>query len=982
MTVVEVRLPGPLALVPSQGAMRRLGHDLPDPVTLAAELTRLSQRDGLPARIDESRSRPSLAVYTDSCVLWLGLTQNGDAYRINGAAPKGLKDHASLVKGALLLRTGAAWWALPDVADVARMRRERGMTFDTSFSQLLAAWRAGLAVAASPPANPAHTRFLDVLTEVVEAGREIDAAKLRDAEPLRYRQRAATREQRHSARGVYDFTLLRRPDLVKGAVVRIEERPALRGRVVHIRDRTVTVRFESTVDFPAIPPQGGLRPLPSDRVYTKQLEAIGAIRKGRAATDRLLPMLVDGHVLPYQPEAHARPAGVADDEQLRVFRRALGVRDALLVLGPPGTGKTWTIGEIVAACAARGERVLLTSHTNRAVDNVLERLPPHLRAVRVGNEDALTAGARTYLAETQVEALREEILRRTEGAAARLAGVAGGHVDRWSVHLTDRLAEATSAEQAVTAAAGAREHAVRRVTLPLRERAEAAEQAVARAEEALEAARRAEATARDRITRIASLPGLLRGVLGLLERPLRRRADRAAQVGAEAGAALTRARSELATAEGAARVVADGDPEVTRLGRVVTAAERHRDETLRRVEQAAAGLRSALPADVRPAPEPAQGPAGPAVDLAGRHREAAALARAAAQSRARATLLAQWRDRVPTSGASLQRELVKYADVVAATCIGTATTELLAELEFDVAVVDEAGQISLPNLLVPLARARRAVLVGDHRQLPPFLDEDVRLWAQRRAADPDADPGTGAQIGDLLTRSGFERLYGTLGEDHRDMLQLQRRMPEELATFVSRTFYNGRLRTRHPGGGGNPVFRSPFAMVTTADRPAAERGERRPPKRAESHGYVNPLEAGLIVELVTGLTAWHPDWGVILPYRAQVDLVRELLDARLGDPGRTAECVGTVDAFQGGERDLIIFGFVRSNDDGRVGFLDELRRLNVAISRARRQLVLVGDTDTLERAGDEKFRQVMQAMTAYLRHSGDLRTSAEITAVL
>lgn len=146
------------------------------------------------------------------------------------------------------------------------MRRERDMTFDTSFSQLLAAWRTGLAVAAPPSVNPAHTRFLDVLNEVVEAGREIEAAKLRDAEPLRYRQRAATREQRYSARGVYDFTLLRRPDLVRGAVVRIEERPALRGRVVHIRDRTVTVRFESAVDFPAIPPQGGLRPLPSDRV--------------------------------------------------------------------------------------------------------------------------------------------------------------------------------------------------------------------------------------------------------------------------------------------------------------------------------------------------------------------------------------------------------------------------------------------------------------------------------------------------------------------------------------------------------------------------------------------------------------------------------------------------------------------------------------------------------------------------------------------
>ena len=365
------------------------------------------------------------------------------------------------------------------------------------------------------------------------------------------------------------------------------------------------------------------------------------------------------------------------------------------------------------------------------------------------------------------------------------------------------------------------------------------------------------------------------------------------------------------------------DPEIDLLGRPATTAGRLLDEAIRRVAQAAGGLRATLTAAL-PAHGTAMPPGGHAGDLEGWRWEAAELNRVAGLLRRRTALLAQWRERVPKGGASLQRELVKYADVVAATCIGTVSTDLLAELRFAVAIVDEAGQISLPNLLVPLVRAERAVLVGDHRQLPPYLEEEVRNWA----AGVREDPG---QIHDLLIKSGFEMLYGKVGDEHGEMLRRQRRMPIELASFVSRTFYNNRLETEHPGGGGDPIFRSPFAMVSTSDVPEAERAETR---STRVPGYVNRLEAELIVELIARLRNWYPDWGVILPYRAQVDLVRRRLSAALGDPDRIVDCVGTVDSFQGGERELIVVGFVRSNARHEVGFLDELRRLNVAISRA------------------------------------------------
>jgi superfamily I DNA and/or RNA helicase len=173
-------------------------------------------------------------------------------------------------------------------------------------------------------------------------------------------------------------------------------------------------------------------------------------------------------------------------------------------------------------------------------------------------------------------------------------------------------------------------------------------------------------------------------------------------------------------------------------------------------------------------------------------------------------------------------------------------------------------------------------------------------------------------------------------------------------------------------------------MVDTSDLPPRVRAERAlgGTEAWQQRGYVNNREAALIAAVVARCAPAYRDWAVIVPYRAQAAKIVTELRRHLGDPGRLAENVGTVDSFQGGERDLIVYGFTRSNGRGAVGFLSEVRRLNVAVTRAKRQLVLVGDLATLRAATDRPFAAMVGSMVDHLRRDGDLRRSTEIGTVL
>jgi superfamily I DNA and/or RNA helicase len=212
------------------------------------------------------------------------------------------------------------------------------------------------------------------------------------------------------------------------------------------------------------------------------------------------------------------------------------------------------------------------------------------------------------------------------------------------------------------------------------------------------------------------------------------------------------------------------------------------------------------------------------------------------------------------------------------------------------------------------------------------------------------------------------------------MLTTQRRMPAAIAEFISAAFYQEKLRTGVTREHRDPLFSRPMAFVDTARLPEAQRYEKSATEREQwgQRGYINPAEADLLTELAAAHHRRGSEWAVIVPYKAQVARITTALIRLVGDAALIGLNVGTVDSFQGGERDVILYGFTRSNPGGNVGFLDELRRANVAFTRARRQLVLVGDMHTLTQARDKRFRDLACSLRAYLAEHGDIRQYREV----
>lgn len=286
------------------------------------------------------------------------------------------------------------------------------------------------------------------------------------------------------------------------------------------------------------------------------------------------------------------------------------------------------------------------------------------------------------------------------------------------------------------------------------------------------------------------------------------------------------------------------------------------------------------------------------------------------------------------------RKRIHDAHLVFTTCIG-AGLGLLRDEKFDTVIIDEASQQTEPMTLVPLVKGcTKAILVGDHVQL--------RATVQPLAPLQDFDV------------SLFERLYHQNGSNiQRVMLDSQYRMHREICTFSSEEFYDGRLGTAVPDN-ARPLPETQFPWpISRLDGAARARMVFVQCSSAEDIGRKsksNVGQAGLCQSICTKLlTAPIPtspsspssspsqalrySIAVLTPYARQVDLLRPLLP--------TAISVSSIDGFQGREADVVIFVTVRCNVHGEIGFLKDLRRLNVAKTRARIACVVVGDRATL-----------------------------------
>jgi superfamily I DNA and/or RNA helicase len=268
-----------------------------------------------------------------------------------------------------------------------------------------------------------------------------------------------------------------------------------------------------------------------------------------------------------------------------------------------------------------------------------------------------------------------------------------------------------------------------------------------------------------------------------------------------------------------------------------------------------------------------------------------------------------------------EAEVLARAPVVCAT-LTSLDGPALAGRAFDLAVVDEATQAVEPGAYLALLRAGRAVLAGDHLQLPPTI-----LSAEARAG------GLGVSL--------FERLVGLHGDVAQVTLLEQHRMNERIMRYPSDALYGGLLRA-HPAVAGHAIDGAPLEVIDTSGRGF----EEATPEGSDSKS--NEGEAELVaaeVERILALGLAPADVAVISPYGAQVQRLRGLLAGRLEEGLE----VDTVDGFQGREKEAVVVSLVRANEAGDVGFLADVRRMNVALTRARRKLVVVGDGATVAR---------------------------------
>ncbi|MEV5200148.1 ATP-binding protein [Streptomyces sp. NPDC053720] len=981
MPITTIALRAPLVLVPGFGLDEQLRSKAvssaglpPDAAQIVHDLNQLKAGVAVSVNPAGGKYKPSLLVHTRAYRIRLEATNRGTGYLVKHIDPLRLTDHARLARSCLVVR--------PPVWHMVFELRAVPTGSDAQWQVLEQAWqRLGHARADQPEVQStgdAQSDFLDSVDRLIDATEEITTREARQAAPFPYQSFTTTGGKRGRApQSVYEFELIG-PELPpSGAFVRIQGDTETRGKVGRAAGRCVTVRFDQPASWDQLPTRGALELIPSNVIFNKQRQAVASLRARDSKNPGLLPAVVEHQVRPI-PATGARPHQALDPEQLHAFRKALTTEDLLVVLGPPGTGKTRTITEIAhtaaTTSAADSGRVLVTSHTNRAVDNVLARLPQDLVVIRVGDESKVHADVKPLLLEEQSESLSEEI--RHAMAQRTQAYQEAAAVEPWTTELATRVQqvdshaeEARAADQRLraaiqAAAAPAQEHLVA-LRLEEQQRRSILEDRTERAEWL-----RAKAHSERQRSNALFTGRLHRTRARRREEELATETAEIEKLNALAPGILRRTEAASAEAERATRE----DPAVVAARTTLQTAEGHVAKSVQSAYEAADmavhALRSVVPGAALPAR--LRDPADGATALRALHGQLKDWLPVLSQ---RQELTQQWRAAIGQDPGQLVPELVRYAQVVGATCIGAASRAELAGVDFDLGIVDEAGQIGIADTLVPLARVRRGVLVGDDRQLPPFRDADVDEWAQD-IGDPE--------LIRLMSQSALERLRAGLPSSHVVQLTRQRRMPAEIADFISAAFYRGELLTEKDHSHRDPLFTSPMAFVDTAalpDRVRRESGRGRTEGRSRK-GPFNPCEARLLARLAAFYHHRGAEWMVIVPYLAQRLEVVRYLTPLIGDSQLADASVGSVDSYQGGERDVVLYGFTRSNPEGRIGFLKELRRANVAFTRAKSQLVLTGDLSTLMRADDPGFRTLIGDLHQYLLERGDLRDYREVMAVL
>ena len=710
-------------------------------------------------------------------------------------------------------------------------------------------------------------------------------------------------------------------------------------------------------------PQRGIRHVPergqlcavenigSKVEQSRRREALVLLQSGRAACSNLMDLLVDPSSAGAPLSEKFRPTRL-DDSQKHALGKILGCRDLVAIQGPPGTGKTSVIVEALLNLAERRKkgqalRVLVSSVQNEAIDNVAERLAQEgilIHQIRRESQDEDEA----FQQALQQDQTRTDLLQKLAKSLEGKPVLAVLKALRESLIYIDRLRATLADELATHQLADELDRFLASTNLPTPLRDQGHRVCVELRKQPLNAPQSSPVTLKKN-----QPPGSAEGTQAWWEArkdlwPVSTRAsvEEAAQ------------KVILATAQAQKNQLRYGDRKSRAFAELLGILQRVEEPPLR---------------DPAASPLPV---ANPVEDwLAEAERELRL--REKGLLRYPEVVAQRFLDRVKEDPSSWRQVQRRHSQTTTATCSMSAKARDLTTDPYELVIIDEAGRATPLELLVPMVQGKRVVLIGDHRQLPPLVEDEVIS-----ALEQDQP-----SVVKLDEETLFGELFNCLPRENWERLSVQYRMHQDIGQMVSRLFYKPhgevlrshfsaeRARDRLPSYG--VLDNQPVTFIDTEDRPGGTPYENREERRVVLALLTAFAESPSVRRSESPLRI-----GVICAYARQRERLFEEFDAlrkkrqESWDQSSLQIEIKTIDAVQGREYPVTIVCLVRR--DGMPGFLAAPNRINVALSRAQRQLIILGTRDSLTSAKMTEGAPHMPKLVAYCQELRRIKLWSEV----